>query len=1327
MHTNLLVLVSATIASSLVLVHLTSLSHVLSFVALQSLTLNHLLALQYIMRSEVYIEEALLEVFNETDLVKFQAKLCVDLQLSRLEHFDHVTDDELHLVGLSIPAIRRLRLAIADKKKKLKKSKGIFSTVGRKDGQNMTKIMLAADAIPDAVPSTSKDTSSIATCLIAKEEIFLAEKLGEGSFAIVKRALWKRADGVKIDVAVKILREPSAEIMEDLQQEVNNMQRLQHPNLIRLYGIVFSNPAMMVVEFCDGGALLNRLRAVDKPVLLVLTLLDYSLQIAKGMTYLESKHCVHRDLAARNVLLTDGDRVGFPKILLIEYAFKTIKICDFGLMRALNENERLYTMSAQKKIPFACINLCPPESLRYRQFSRASDVWAFGVTLWELFSYGEEPWMGYRGAEVLAKLEAGERLQRPKWCSLEIYDLMSTCWSSNANVRPKFSLLKGLLADTKFTVVECRENFAPDGDLDLELQTNDRIVVIEGNGVIWYGQNIRTRKFGHFRRSAIHLRNERNSVSSPLITEPPLEKEIKNERIERISKPIPGSFIHAGHGDIVPSQCWGQPDRIDDIYLKNPILRKDWEMKRGSKKIRSLGSEEQKRPKFIPSVVSMQGISGTSILKSPTPPTLPVEKSAPQRLNPSNINSVKKSADTTSIYSTSSVDPFAPFSEYYYDAFDEHDFDKSWVPSQQNTLSTKSLVTATSLVQKVLPTELSIPTYDSPPLEPIRTYEELSSTASKYGYNSRVVFTANDVVSCLVPAASNQSQLLSTQKAVRNESCEVQKVLLPSIGEKIKNTSITPKSSVADFEPSNKISSTLNSYLVDSKGNNASLSRHPVRLPPPTAFKKSYLQPTDDNTSNKSNPALMHKPSLTKPSQKNYTRAVDGDVTSQHTSVNYGVLSSPNIKQLAPALAQKTLQKGALKVPASMPCILESGSSPLSKKGSSASLGDTHKVSGPTQPKTTVLQNVFIIQFNFCTSLDLGSLGRAVFNASKYYATSSKEAHEKHSDISVNNQQVSSNQETTFAVNFPSSSTNAENKDLVQKSAAVSAKVNLATKSALNTRNMSSSIENPVVISSASNTPLFTNSGADPFEISSSIKNIANRGRYSEVFTSTEGTQLSLPGQKFLTTVPVSSAKSVKNSTVPAVSNPLLPSTSPLFLGAQQNNSSGPHGLNPSTSLPSSLTKNDFWTGLPNNGSMSSFTQLTASNIETPKYVGFQPRFSTMPISGTAYGYRPSTTNAFGQESLNQNSSQLFGTSVSYNSSGKNLLTQNFTPSYYWHPGQSSFSTILTPEVSSSVNAANRTALVYDANDSIIGLTLDIFEIVNSQLCCDCLLAVVNN
>uniref|UniRef100_A0A0M3ISH6 Non-specific protein-tyrosine kinase n=1 Tax=Ascaris lumbricoides TaxID=6252 RepID=A0A0M3ISH6_ASCLU len=322
------------------------------------------------------------------------------------------------------------------------------------------------------------------------------------------------------------------------------------------------------------------------------------------MAYLESKHCVHRDLAARNVLLTDNER--------------TVKICDFGLMRALEDHQRLYVMSAQKKVPFAW---CPPESLRLRQFSHASDVWAFGVTLWEMFSYGEEPWAGYRGAEVLAKTEAGERLARPQRCSNELYDLMASCWHLKAEERPRFSLLKSLLGDIKFMIAEARETCVPTKDMDLEMRPNDRLIVIDGSGSVWYGQNVRTRNFGHFARSSIHAKSERsptitstNGLMSPMSA--------NTTGVERISKPVPGSFIHAGHGDINPGQSWGQPQRIDDIYLKNPILRNEDEMRSGSGP-RRLG------PQIIPSVIDIYPATVSSAPSGQNPPDekqLPAKK-----------------------------------------------------------------------------------------------------------------------------------------------------------------------------------------------------------------------------------------------------------------------------------------------------------------------------------------------------------------------------------------------------------------------------------------------------------------------------------------------------------------------------------------------------------------------------------------------------------------------------------------------------------------------------------------------------------------------------
>ncbi|EFO16086.1 hypothetical protein LOAG_12423 [Loa loa] len=188
------------------------------------------------MGEAVYIEEALQDVLKETDLVNFERKLCVELQLSRLEHFDHVTDDELKsYTGLSQPAIRRLRVAIAEKKKKSKKSKGIFSSIGRKESREVTKVL-----VPTSTPEllwTFPENGG--TSLIIKEEIKLMERLGEGSFAVVKRAVWTPKIGQKLDVAVKILRDSTPEIIEDLQREVTNMQKLKHLNLIQLYGIVF--------------------------------------------------------------------------------------------------------------------------------------------------------------------------------------------------------------------------------------------------------------------------------------------------------------------------------------------------------------------------------------------------------------------------------------------------------------------------------------------------------------------------------------------------------------------------------------------------------------------------------------------------------------------------------------------------------------------------------------------------------------------------------------------------------------------------------------------------------------------------------------------------------------------------------------------------------------------------------------------------------------------------------------------------------------------------------------------------------------------------------
>ncbi|VDL63762.1 unnamed protein product [Nippostrongylus brasiliensis] len=238
------------------------------------------------------VESDLLEVLRSAHVEEFQQKLIFALNIRRLDHINHVRDKELQNIGLSLSQIRSLRDATTDAKQR---------ALWRNSEPELVYIRNE-----NTVDNGAVDPNG---AIIPKTQIKLMESIGEGTFSVVKRALWYHPNGTKIDVAVKILRDVSPCIMEDLQVEASHLLKLQHSNLIRLFGIV-QQPAMMVFELCEGGELLIRLRDTSKPVPLVTTLLDYCLQVVKGLTFLESKHYVHRDVAARNVLLSKDEKVG---------------------------------------------------------------------------------------------------------------------------------------------------------------------------------------------------------------------------------------------------------------------------------------------------------------------------------------------------------------------------------------------------------------------------------------------------------------------------------------------------------------------------------------------------------------------------------------------------------------------------------------------------------------------------------------------------------------------------------------------------------------------------------------------------------------------------------------------------------------------------------------------------------------------------------------------------------------------------------------------------------------------------------------------------------
>lgn len=302
----------------------------------------------------------------------------------------------------------------------------------------------------------------------------------------------------------------------------------------RLYGVVLSQPMMMVTELASLGALLDYLRKQCGQIS-VLTLCDYALQVATGMAYLEAKRFLHRDLACRNVLLSSIDKV---------------KIGDFGLMRALPQQEDCYVMSEHKKVPFPW---CAPESLKRRKFTHASDVWMFGVTLWEMLTFGEEPWVGLKGSEILRKIDKeGERLHEPEATPPEMYQLMLRCWACDPSERPTFASLRISLTSMVPTVMKAISSFAVSDPGKMTIKQGDQIIILDGQpeNYWWKGQNQRTFQIGLFPRCYV----------DPM----------RRKQPEDISKPLENSFIHTGHGAPF-GKSWGSPTFIDDVYLRNPM------------------------------------------------------------------------------------------------------------------------------------------------------------------------------------------------------------------------------------------------------------------------------------------------------------------------------------------------------------------------------------------------------------------------------------------------------------------------------------------------------------------------------------------------------------------------------------------------------------------------------------------------------------------------------------------------------------------------------------------------------------------------------------
>ncbi|XP_019907430.2 protein-tyrosine kinase 6b [Esox lucius] len=252
---------------------------------------------------------------------------------------------------------------------------------------------------------------------LPKEEFTVGEQLGSGYFADVHRGVWKN----RINVAIKILKNDSVNDLE-FQREVQILKKIRHRHLISLFAVCTSSaPYYIITELMEKGNLLNVLRSSEGSKLDLMSLVDMAAQVADGMVYLEQENSIHRDLAARNVLVGEN---------------YICKVADFGLARIIKEP--VY-QSEDKKIPYKWSS---PEAISHGRFSNKSDVWSFGILLWEMMTYGGIPYPGLNNIEVYRQIIAGYRMPAPDKCPDFIYKIMLSCWSDSPPDRPDFKELR---------------------------------------------------------------------------------------------------------------------------------------------------------------------------------------------------------------------------------------------------------------------------------------------------------------------------------------------------------------------------------------------------------------------------------------------------------------------------------------------------------------------------------------------------------------------------------------------------------------------------------------------------------------------------------------------------------------------------------------------------------------------------------------------------------------------------------------------------------------------------------------------------------------------
>lgn len=292
------------------------------------------------------------------------------------------------------------------------------------------------EATLDSIGISDELKSKLTDVLIQQQQFTLGRTLGKGEFGSVREAQLKMEDGSLQKVAVKMLKTEifcSSDI-EEFLREAAFMKEFDHPNVCKLIGVSLRSRTkgrlpvpMVILPFMKHGDLHTFLlmsRIGEEPITLpIQTLIRFMIDICSGMEYLSSKNFIHRDLATRNCMLHED---------------MTVCVADFGLSKKIYSGD-YYRQGCASKLPVKWLAL---ESLADNVYTVYSDVWAFGITLWEIVTLGQTPYAGIENSEIYSYLIAGNRLKQPPDCLDEVYEMMCQCWITEPKRRPCFTDLK---------------------------------------------------------------------------------------------------------------------------------------------------------------------------------------------------------------------------------------------------------------------------------------------------------------------------------------------------------------------------------------------------------------------------------------------------------------------------------------------------------------------------------------------------------------------------------------------------------------------------------------------------------------------------------------------------------------------------------------------------------------------------------------------------------------------------------------------------------------------------------------------------------------------